>query len=176
MQDLKFVTIEDIKDFLRTLNYNWNEEIKVCGKAQPVHIENFRYSTCLIVKDLTTNKKKDLHICVSDDYFHIVKDNPKIKYDVIDHSLMWQAFMLERKSKNYARFLYQKTIIDQKNLIDKFDTKLGLVQQQTEQLKFEKALKTAALNTTLYNVEQKLSAFERKRLNIKINKESVDIY
>ena len=89
---------------------------------------------------------------------------------------MWQAFMLERKSKNYARFLYQKTIIDQKNLIDKFDTKLGLVQQQTEQLRFEKALKTAALNTTLYNVEQKLSAFERKRLNIKINKESVDIY
>lgn len=172
MQELKYTTLEDIKDFLKTLNYQWNGKISIAGATQRAHIEHFRYSVCLIVKNIKTNKYKYLSVGLTDDYFHVLKDHPKMKYDIINHSIAWQTFLIHRKSKDYARFIYKKAQQDKKELEKEFDYKINLVKKQTEYLEYQKSLKSSALNTIIYNAECKLN----KKKILKIDNQDENNY
>lgn len=164
MENLKYTTLEDVKEFLKTLNYSWNGNVRVCGKTEPAHIEHLRYNACLIVKNLKTNRYKHLVISVTDDYFHIVKDNPEMKYDIINHSIAWQAFMINRKSKDYAKFLYAKTVTEKNKLEKDYNNQINLVMKQAENLRYKKSFEMSKLNTTLFNVETKLTSAEIQQL------------
>ena len=174
MQELKYTTIEDIKEFLKTLDYTWDGKKSIAEKEQPAKIEDFQYNVCLIVKNNKTNEYKLLRVAATDDYFHIVKDNPKMKYDIINHSLAWQVFMINRKPEDYAQFIYKKAKEEKQKLEKVYDNDINLLKKRAEFLAYQKSLKIASFNTTILNAEHKLNK-NNKQNNKNLENDSLNI-
>jgi len=156
MEDLYYTNLEDIKTFLKNLNYEWKGNIVTRYNTKPANIEDFKDANCLIVKELANNQTKSLTVCISDNYFHILKDNPSTKYDIIDYTVAWQAFMIERKPTSYAKKVLKISFLEKQKIENEFDEKVNLIKKQIEKLQYEKNLKSAALNTTIFNANHKL--------------------
>ena len=63
-----------------------------------------------------------LNIFITDRSFCIID----YKHNTIhDHSVRWQAFMLERKDKVYAKYVYDKCLEEQKEKEEKYNKKIG---------------------------------------------------
>lgn len=162
MQDLKFTTINDIHEFLAKYNYKWNGTIKENNLLKIATIEDFEGTVWLRIQNDNTDF---LGVVVDDTSFFIEDPTLNKKFNFKDMSLLWRTFMIPRKSKAYARFIYTKIKQDQIKIENDYTEKLNLIKKETEKLKFERAKANSFFNTTILNLETKLTKFEMHKLN-----------
>ena len=164
MGNLKYTTLLDIKTFLKTLDYYW------LGKVY--NEENEKTATISDIKGIITlkvykehpskNNAEKLNIFVSDRSFDIID----YKHNTIqDHSVRWQAFMLERKDKDYAKYVYDKCLEEQKEKEEQYNKKINLIKKKEQNLRYQKSLEIAKYNTTLVNATCKLYDFEIREID-----------
>ncbi len=167
MEIFKYTTFEDIDEFLKTLGYNWTGLVKTKDIIGVPMEQDFEYTIELNIKDEIDNFKF-LCISVTDSSFFIEDKTLNKKFNFQDYSLQWRTFMINRKDKEYSKYIYSIIKEEKNKLIKKYKIELNLIRKRTEQLKYEKQKEMAQFNTTLLNIETKLSKFEIKQLNKKL--------
>ena len=161
MENLKYTKTEDIQKFLNTLGYSWSGKFP---KNLSQSFDDLPYGVSIVVCE-EDNIATGLKLCVSDTSFLIEINNPNKKYDCVDHSLMWQLFMLKRKGKKYAKLIYTKSLKESEETKKEYDNKVSLLIKRAEKLAFERNLKIAHSNTALLNASSKLTPEEIEKIN-----------
>lgn len=161
MENLKYAKTEDIQKFLKTLGYTWSGNFP---KNLTQSFEDFPYGVSIVVCE-EDNIATGLKLCVSDTSFLIEINNPDKKYDCIDHSLMWQVFMVKRKGKEYAKLIYTKSLKESEETKKEYDNKVSLLIKRAEKLSLERNLKISHANTVMLNAASKLTPEEIEKIN-----------
>lgn len=177
METLKYTTLEDIDEFLKTFDYTWTGLMKSHALTKIATKQDFQNPIQIEVYDgmFKGDNKKFLGVIVTDTTFFIEDKNLNKKFNYRDHSLHWQTFMIQRKNKDYSKYLYS-IIKEEKNKKTKiYNREFNLIKTRTQQLKYEKQKEMTKLNTTLLNLETKLNKIDIKRLNNQLRKNNSNI-
>lgn len=163
MKNLTHIKLEDIFEFLKIFGYEWSGLIKENDKLKEATIEDFKSITCLELK----KQDKIIFLNVSIDDFNFYLENKTLnkKFNFTDHSTLWKAFMIQRKSIYYSKLLQIKTLSEKQKVEEMYNKKINLTQKLLDQIKYEKSLEMAKLNTTIYNVKFKLNKSETKQVD-----------
>lgn len=161
MENFKYTKTEDIQKFLKTLGYTWSGNFP---KNLAQSFEDFPYGVSIVVCE-EDNIATGLKLCVSDTSFLIEINNPYKKYDCIDHSLMWQVFMVKRKGKSYSKMLYEQSVKTNIETKKQYDKQISLLIKRAEKLSSERNLKISHANTVMLNAASKLTPEEIEKIN-----------
>ena len=161
MENLKYTKTEDIQKFLKTLGYYWYGNFP---KNSTQSFEDFPNGVYIAVCD-KDNIVSALHLYVSDTSFMIENESSKKKFDCLDHSLMWQVFMVKRKGKKYSKMLYEQSLKTNVDIQQQYDKKISLLVKRAEKLAYERNLKISHANASMLNAATKLSKEEIEKIN-----------
>ena len=74
--------------------------------------------------------------------------------------------MIERKPTSYAKKICKKSVFEKQKIENEYNEKINLIQKQIQKLEYEKNLKSATLNTVVFNAKHKLKRNLQTNKNI----------
>ena len=138
-------TLEDIRDFLkRQFNFDWNYDVwdKKTGKQRKATLEDFDYSGRYSTTELAFFDKcgcvYNLEVHVSDFEFITYIDEPNIMgsgsttYVHKNLSYSWIDYLLYRHNEEYAKKLFETSVINKKQIKNDMLEKIQTYTQELE--------------------------------------------